>query len=55
MAKTREEEILELSEDIRLLAHWEPTRDRRVAMCIEAADLLLTLVKKPCPSNEDQP
>ena len=47
MPKTREEEILELSEDIRLLAHWEPTRDRRIDMCIQAANLLLTLAKKP--------
>jgi hypothetical protein len=46
MAKTREEEILELSEDIRLLAHWEPTKKRREAMCIRAADLLLELARK---------
>ncbi len=47
MAQKTREEILKLSENIRLLAHWEPTKERRVALCLDAADLLLTLAKRP--------
>ena len=46
MAKITREVVLKLSEDIRLLAHWEPSKERRVTMCLNAADLLLTLAKE---------